>query len=126
MSRFTGIRWFCDKCNALLNIQPKFDDYKPKWKCTECGYVNELSEDNIVGESDERMSARFVAERFGNTAKWVYSVWEDMGLVAIDKYGDWALTDAGRNMGGRMSKGNYPVPTFKYNEIAKEMRAHLA
>ena len=49
---------------------------------------------------------------------WVYEMWENMGLVIKDKFGDWALTEAGRKIGGRMSNSNYlPVPTFELEEI---------
>ena len=44
-----------------------------------------------------RMSARFVAEKVGMSAEWVYEMWKDMGLVIKDKFGDWALTEVGRN-----------------------------
>ena len=44
-----------------------------------------------------------------------------MGLVVKDKFGDWVLTEAGKAMGGRSSKGNYPVPTFKLDEIVNAM-----
>jgi len=27
MERFPDIDWFCDRCNAYLNIQPGFDDH---------------------------------------------------------------------------------------------------
>lgn len=45
--RFPGIDWYCDRCNAQLNIQPGFDDHKYVWKCTKCGYKNSISRDNI-------------------------------------------------------------------------------
>lgn len=46
--RFTGIEWFCDRCNACLNYQHGFDDHHYVWKCTECGYKNSISSDNII------------------------------------------------------------------------------
>lgn len=50
--RFPGVGWFCDKCNANLNIQSGFDDHKYVWKCTECGYKNSISSDAIVESED--------------------------------------------------------------------------
>ena len=47
MSRFPDIVWHCDRCNAELNNQIGFDDYKYLWKCTECGFKNSISRDNI-------------------------------------------------------------------------------
>ena len=70
----------------------------------------------------DRMSARFVGKAIGTSAEWVYGMWKDMGLVIKDKFGDWALTEAGRSIGGRMSKSNYsPVPTFDFEVIEKLM-----
>lgn len=69
-----------------------------------------------------RMSARFVAIEVGKSTAWVYEMWENMGLVIKDKFGDWALTEAGRKIDGRMSNSNYlPVPTFELEEIKKLM-----
>ncbi len=69
-----------------------------------------------------RMSARFVGRAVGMSTKWVYGMWKDMGLVVKDKFGDWALTAAGHNIGGRMSKSNhYPVPTFDFEVIEQMM-----
>lgn len=71
-----------------------------------------------------RMSASFVGREVGMKTELVYDVWKNMGLVIKDKFGDWALTEAGRNIGGRMSKSNYcPVPTFEFEVIEKMMRA---
>ncbi len=62
-----------------------------------------------------RMSARFVGNKVGMDTKWVYDLWEKMGVVIKDKSGDWILTKYGRSIGGKMSKSNYcPVPTFKF------------
>ena len=69
-----------------------------------------------------RMSARYVAIKVGQSVAWVYEMWKDMGLVVKDKFGDWALTEAGRSIGGRMSKSNHlPVPTFDFDTIEKMM-----
>ena len=68
-----------------------------------------------------RVSARFFANKTGWDTSSVYSTWKEMGLVVKDKFGDWALTSLGYNIGGRMSKSNYrPVPTFDF-EIIKRM-----
>lgn len=45
--RFAGIDWWCDRCRSFLNDQSGFDDHKYTWKCTECGYKNSISRDNI-------------------------------------------------------------------------------
>ena len=46
-NRFGGIDWWCDKCGSPLNIQAGFSTTNKKWKCTECGHVNTISEKNI-------------------------------------------------------------------------------
>ena len=51
--RFPGIDWWCDNCNASLNEQLGFDDNYDEWECTECGYVNSISEDNIYESEEE-------------------------------------------------------------------------
>ena len=50
--RFPDIDWFCDRCDTCLNNQLGFDDHKYTWKCTECGFKNSISKDNIY-ESPE-------------------------------------------------------------------------
>lgn len=60
--RFPGIDWYCDHCGALLNDQKHFDDHKYTWKCTECGFKNSISWDNI-------RSGDSAAEKF-----WLYLI----------------------------------------------------
>jgi len=43
-----GVFWFCDDCEAFLNVQPGFTTENGVWKCTECGYVSGVTEDNIL------------------------------------------------------------------------------
>ena len=48
--------WHCDCCDALMNDQPGFTTATGEWICTECGAVNDVSEDNILydsGDEDE-------------------------------------------------------------------------
>lgn len=41
------IFWFCDGCDTFLNVQPGFDEGIGSWKCLQCGFVNDTTEDNI-------------------------------------------------------------------------------
>ena len=50
--RFPNVTWWCDACGAKLNCQEGFDDHKYTWKCTECGYKNSISRDNIFVEHE--------------------------------------------------------------------------
>ena len=43
----TEIFWFCDACDAFLNVQPGFDPAAESWVCRQCGYGNDISEDNL-------------------------------------------------------------------------------
>ena len=70
----------------------------------------------------ERLSARFVGNKVGKSTEWVYDMWKDMGLVIKDNFGDWVLTEAGKSIGGKMSKSSsHPVPTFDFEVIEKMM-----
>ena len=40
--------WFCDDCKRFMNIQPGFTNKTGAWKCISCGWVNDVSEDNII------------------------------------------------------------------------------
>lgn len=51
--RFPGVEWYCDSCQAHLNIQPGFDDHLEEWKCTECGHVNTLRMDRIYDTEED-------------------------------------------------------------------------
>ena len=51
--RFPNVVWWCDKCGACLSSQIHFDDRKYTWKCTECGYKNSISRDNIHDSEED-------------------------------------------------------------------------
>jgi serine/threonine protein kinase len=40
--------WLCDECETYLNIQEGFNTEKGIWKCTECGFENDVTDDNII------------------------------------------------------------------------------
>lgn len=61
--RFPGIDWYCDKCGAYLNNQRHFNDHKYIWKCTECGYKNSISWDNI--NQDDSKAVKFLLHLLG-------------------------------------------------------------
>lgn len=47
-----GCDWFCDNCGAYMNEQDGFTTEDGAWECEECGYENDVSEDNIVDDDD--------------------------------------------------------------------------
>ena len=73
-----------------------------------------------------RMSAHFIAREFGQKASWAYEIMKELGLVVKDKFGDWALTDLGKKIGGKMSQSSYrPVPSFDFEIVSKMIEEYL-
>lgn len=60
-----GVDWYCDCCGAYLNTQPEFSTITEMWICTECGCINDVSENNIIQESemDYRLDDNYVPLR---------------------------------------------------------------
>ena len=48
MGKLNDIDWHCDECNAYLNSQPGFNTNSGVWKCSECGYENNIDESQIL------------------------------------------------------------------------------
>ena len=46
------ITWYCDGCHAVLNEQDGFNRDSGSWVCSECGYYNDVTDDNVY-ESEE-------------------------------------------------------------------------
>lgn len=46
------ITWYCDGCNSVLNEQNGFNVDGETWTCTECGFINDVTSDNVY-ESEE-------------------------------------------------------------------------
>ena len=68
-----------------------------------------------------RMSARFIGLKIGLSTSSVYELWEAMGLVVKDLFGYWDLIEYGKSIGGRLSSGRVPVPTFNFEDIVEVM-----
>lgn len=43
----TGVFWFCDECEAYMNVQPGFTTKNKEWKCTACGHINGTTQNDI-------------------------------------------------------------------------------
>lgn len=53
--------WYCDHCDAHLNYQPGFSARTGTWVCKKCGYVNDVSESNILlGDEEEFVRTLYV------------------------------------------------------------------
>lgn len=51
ISRFqknTTVFWFCDDCDAFLNVQEGFTTKNGRWICSECGFSNEVTKENVL------------------------------------------------------------------------------
>ena len=46
------VEWFCDGCGEQMNDQPGFTTDSGEWICTECGYPNDVTDDNIIWDDD--------------------------------------------------------------------------
>lgn len=53
----SDIVWVCDNCGIMLNLQPGFNEDCGSFKCTECGYDNKISREEIYLNEDEFMVA---------------------------------------------------------------------
>lgn len=42
--------WFCDGCNAYLNAQLGFDRKGSHWVCSQCGFDNDITSENLCGQ----------------------------------------------------------------------------
>ena len=53
--------WYCDNCDAHLNNQSGFSTFSGSWTCTECGWNNDVTDDNILsGEEEEFVRMAYV------------------------------------------------------------------
>ena len=43
-----SVLWHCDECGVYMNIQKGFDTSSGSWKCTNCHFENDVTEDNIL------------------------------------------------------------------------------
>lgn len=44
--------WYCDGCNCEMNDQEGFTTITGTWICKECGYLNDVSNNNIYDSED--------------------------------------------------------------------------
>ncbi len=42
-----GCDWVCDFCGAYMNNQRGFNVSRGIWKCTKCGALNDVSQNNL-------------------------------------------------------------------------------
>ena len=54
----SNIDWYCDECNTYLNDQAGFNTSSGRWTCSECGYENDVTEDNIFDSEDDYLISK--------------------------------------------------------------------
>lgn len=86
---FEEIDWYCDGCDAHLNRQEGFNTSTGSWECTRCGYINDVTEDNILSEEEaDDLYQEECPKCGGHMARVGYSFneWEceDCGCIAKD------------------------------------------
>lgn len=58
----SGVEWFCDGCHSTLNDQIGFTTSYSTWECTECGYENDVTDDNVFESYEAYQSAMGIPE----------------------------------------------------------------
>ena len=81
-----GCDWYCDGCSIELNSQSGFTVESGSWTCEVCGYVNDVSTDNIIS-SEEAASKRDSFEQ-----RRVYADGWRISLDATGALGDIVFT----------------------------------
>ena len=49
----SDVTWYCDGCNSVLNDQEGFNTYSGTWECTECGHINDVTDNNVYSSEEE-------------------------------------------------------------------------
>lgn len=47
-TRDGGCDWVCDSCGVYMNNQRGFNVAKGTWKCSKCGALNDVSQNNVL------------------------------------------------------------------------------
>jgi hypothetical protein len=45
--------WYCDQCGDFMNSQTGFTVKSGTWKCEMCGFINDVTSDNIIDDYDD-------------------------------------------------------------------------
>lgn len=60
-----SILWFCDGCDAYMNVQSGFSSDAGKWKCTECGFENDVDENKFENVDKAESAPKGVIDFIG-------------------------------------------------------------
>ena len=50
---FPDTIWICDCCGKLLNLQKGFENAVGTFECKRCGYINQISKQNVCNSPAE-------------------------------------------------------------------------
>lgn len=48
LQKNNAIFWFCDDCDAFLNVQEGFTTENCRWVCNECDFSNDVTKGNVL------------------------------------------------------------------------------
>ena len=83
----SGVTWYCDGCNSVLNGQPGFSTSSGTWVCTKCGEVNDVSPGNVFGSEEEFQAAIHEMRGMQSSAGTTESLGERLYTVMIQAAG---------------------------------------
>lgn len=49
------IFWWCDGCGKYMNVQDGFTENDLEWTCTDCGFVNDVTDYNVQKNAVEKL-----------------------------------------------------------------------
>ena len=86
-----GYDWHCDGCKTLMNSQPGFTASKGVWTCTECGFVNDVTSNNVKHYGERPVTAdqsRYIKQIEELLGVSFYGNTLEEGSDFIDQYRD--------------------------------------
>jgi len=64
--KYSYVEWICDGCGRNLNSQRGFSTKSGRWVCKKCGYVNNVTDDNIILADEASQKRRRRRTVFGH------------------------------------------------------------
>ena len=129
VSQLSGrkVTWYCDGCNSILNEQPGFNTNSGSWTCTECGYENDVTAENIYASEEDYQEAMgiprcpccggMVRGDAPDAQYWFYCktcraryALEDGELISVSELGRRRNRRTCPNCGEPLSDGEYTAP----------------
>ena len=80
----SSITWYCDGCGVEMNGQPGFTTSSGWWTCTECGYENDVSPDNVYESEEDYEASRELEDEDYSGER--LSVWDAADIWASNGF----------------------------------------